>query len=364
MASLRAQHLRKTNEVDTKHKEELAGINLRIAEANERIKLMQLATQHEADLRKLRLAHRAQLTLAVRSQKAQTTIRFKKWREVVIPEADDIDDMLRSSSTASASGVNISDRSPGSMSGIPGTSSLGGSVNGGEGSVAGSAMSLMSVGGMASSNGRSPSNSALSPTQQLQQQGLADDNGAGGDGEHGSLGSAKRDAAEEAARAELDLSRLVEELNAAIARQLEEMKRLQRDQADELRRFEAQIKAGIDELDLGQDTETRTLRKTHESNVNEIIATQQREYIMDRSIRISERKMLTERRVLNSVLDTIADGIINIKVDGTITRFNTAAEKMFGYTPKEIIGKNIRSLTPDSIAPQHDSYLNNYLTTG
>lgn len=75
-------------------------------------------------------------------------------------------------------------------------------------------------------------------------------------------------------------------------------------------------------------------------------------------------KMLVERRILNSVLETVADGIINITPSGEITRFNHAAEIMFGYEASEIIGKNVKILMPAKYASNHDQYLNNFLTTG
>ncbi|KAI9222896.1 hypothetical protein BC828DRAFT_345522, partial [Blastocladiella britannica] len=331
-ASLRAQHLRRTNEELTRHKDEVTTIRLNILDAHERLKLMQLATQHEAEVQKLRISHRTQLTLAARSQKAQTAARLKKWRDAADPDADDADEdpMARASAAASSAGFG---QHCGSVTG-----SQGGMYD--DASQAGSVMSMVSLG--------RASQTSLAQTSSTAKLSAA----------------AKRAHAEEYAQAQLQLSRLEEELKAALTRQAEEMKRLKRDQVDEVRRLENTTKAAADELGLAQDTEARTLRKSQESNINEIVSAQEREYVLDRSIRISERKMLTERRVLNSVLDTIADGIINIAPDGTITRFNAAAESMFGYTGKEIIGKNIRSLTPDSIAPQHDAYLNSYLTTG
>ena len=45
-------------------------------------------------------------------------------------------------------------------------------------------------------------------------------------------------------------------------------------------------------------------------------------------------KMLVERRVLNSVLETVVDGIISITPTGEIARFNHAAEEIFGYKVK------------------------------
>ena len=75
-------------------------------------------------------------------------------------------------------------------------------------------------------------------------------------------------------------------------------------------------------------------------------------------------KMLVERRILNSVLETVADGIINITPTGEIARFNHAAQIMFGYDASEVIGKNVKMLMPLKYAQHHDSYLSNFKDTG
>jgi len=47
-----------------------------------------------------------------------------------------------------------------------------------------------------------------------------------------------------------------------------------------------------------------------------------------------------------AVLDTAADAIILIGGDGTIRSFSRGAERMFGVSPREIVGRNIRALVP------------------
>lgn len=48
---------------------------------------------------------------------------------------------------------------------------------------------------------------------------------------------------------------------------------------------------------------------------------------------------------------------------GVILGFNSEAEKMFGYSKNELIGKNVNILMPDSYAKIHDNYLENYRKT-
>jgi two-component system sensor kinase FixL len=49
---------------------------------------------------------------------------------------------------------------------------------------------------------------------------------------------------------------------------------------------------------------------------------------------------------------------------GSILSFSAAAEKMFGYSEAELIGRNVKMLMPNPDRDRHDQYLVNYLTTG
>ncbi|TPX37592.1 hypothetical protein SmJEL517_g00653 [Synchytrium microbalum] len=118
------------------------------------------------------------------------------------------------------------------------------------------------------------------------------------------------------------------------------------------------------ELEQNQDLEMTTTRDVQENEISELVTLQEKEIKMEQNVHEAEFRMLLERKMLNAVLDTCIDGIINIDPIGTILRFNRAAEKQFGYTAKEIIGRNIRDLMPPEFSVNHDQYLLNYLTTG
>jgi diguanylate cyclase (GGDEF)-like protein/PAS domain S-box-containing protein len=66
---------------------------------------------------------------------------------------------------------------------------------------------------------------------------------------------------------------------------------------------------------------------------------------------------------LDVLLETAVDGIISIDSNGIIHTFNPAAEKLFGYSTDEVIGKSINMLMPEPYSSEHDSYLKNYETT-
>jgi PAS domain S-box-containing protein len=67
---------------------------------------------------------------------------------------------------------------------------------------------------------------------------------------------------------------------------------------------------------------------------------------------------------LQAVLDTAVDGVILIDALGSILTFNPACERLFGYDPADVIGKNVKVLMPPVYADNHDTYLANYRHTG
>jgi len=67
---------------------------------------------------------------------------------------------------------------------------------------------------------------------------------------------------------------------------------------------------------------------------------------------------------IHAIVDTAVDAVITINDRGIIESFNPSAEKHFGYTANEVIGKNIKILMPESYRHQHDDYLQHYRQTG
>lgn len=78
--------------------------------------------------------------------------------------------------------------------------------------------------------------------------------------------------------------------------------------------------------------------------------------------RVEELAAAEER--VQSIVNHVVDGIISIDEGGTITTFNPAAERLFGYTSSEVIGQNVKMLMPDPFHSEHDEYLAHYLRTG
>ncbi len=56
--------------------------------------------------------------------------------------------------------------------------------------------------------------------------------------------------------------------------------------------------------------------------------------------------------------------MIVIDERGIMQSFSITAERLFGYSPSEVIGRNVSMLMPNPHRDQHDLYLSRYLTTG
>jgi len=67
---------------------------------------------------------------------------------------------------------------------------------------------------------------------------------------------------------------------------------------------------------------------------------------------------------LKTIVDNLNDSIVTISNKGIIRSANRIVEKTFGYTPVELIGKNVSILMPEPFASSHDKYMSNYLETG
>jgi len=71
---------------------------------------------------------------------------------------------------------------------------------------------------------------------------------------------------------------------------------------------------------------------------------------------ISERKKIYEKQsLLTSIIQSSNDAIISKDLNGTVTSWNAAAERIFGYSADEMLGKNILVIIPTE--RQHEEEL-------
>jgi two-component system sensor kinase FixL len=77
------------------------------------------------------------------------------------------------------------------------------------------------------------------------------------------------------------------------------------------------------------------------------------------------QSVLREREArLQSILETAPDAIIVIDDHGLIESYSKAAQRLFGYTAEEVLGRNVSMLMPSPYRERHDGYLRHYLQTG
>ncbi len=87
--------------------------------------------------------------------------------------------------------------------------------------------------------------------------------------------------------------------------------------------------------------------------------------IRDISDLLARRERLRKREAqVEKLVNTTQDGVVFIDAAAEIVRFNAAAEEMFGYTAKELIGQKVNVLMPDPYASEHDGYLERYESGG
>ncbi len=71
-----------------------------------------------------------------------------------------------------------------------------------------------------------------------------------------------------------------------------------------------------------------------------------------------------ENESLDALLDAAVDAIVISNSRGLIRRFNRAAQEMFGYLERDVIGQNVSILMPDPDRGRHDVYLQRYREGG
>ena len=80
--------------------------------------------------------------------------------------------------------------------------------------------------------------------------------------------------------------------------------------------------------------------------------------------RRAQQALLESRHRMQAILETTVEGIITIDEKGHIESFNPAAERIFGYAAREVIGRNVNMLMPSPHHEEHETHLRRYRETG
>lgn len=76
--------------------------------------------------------------------------------------------------------------------------------------------------------------------------------------------------------------------------------------------------------------------------------------------KILEKKLNVSMKRFEAVVNNAYDGIITIDENQNIKLFNEAAQSMFGYNEKEIIGEPLTNLLPENYRSKHHDYVDGF----
>jgi len=79
--------------------------------------------------------------------------------------------------------------------------------------------------------------------------------------------------------------------------------------------------------------------------------------------KLAEQALRETTARLHTLTETAVDGVILIDARGVVLMFNTACEKLFGYSADTVIGENVKMLMPQPYRHEHDRYITNYRDT-
>ena len=78
---------------------------------------------------------------------------------------------------------------------------------------------------------------------------------------------------------------------------------------------------------------------------------------------LEERHKITQARY-EELLSSVLDAVISTDENGVIVSFNPAAEKLFGYTEKELLGLSLNMLLPPRTRAGHKALMRGYAASG
>jgi PAS domain S-box-containing protein len=78
----------------------------------------------------------------------------------------------------------------------------------------------------------------------------------------------------------------------------------------------------------------------------------------------AEQALLKSEASLSSIINSATDAIITLNSEQHIVVFNSAAEKMFGYSAAEVLGKDLAQFLPVRFRQAHSSYIQYFSETG
>jgi len=81
-------------------------------------------------------------------------------------------------------------------------------------------------------------------------------------------------------------------------------------------------------------------------------------------IREKENKLKEEEARYRALMNSSLDAVVTTDASGIIQSVNPMVKSMFGYSPEELLGRNVNLLMPEPQRSLHEHYIENYLKTG
>jgi PAS domain S-box-containing protein len=121
----------------------------------------------------------------------------------------------------------------------------------------------------------------------------------------------------------------------------------------------ARVKTQVD-LSLARgrlEQQAADLRQINRQLQAEILARQLVEDDLKRAKAAAEKGLEKQQRLLASIVQSSADAILSMDMNGVVTSWNRGVEKVFGYPAAEMIGKSILILIPSERHSEEDMVL-------
>lgn len=129
-----------------------------------------------------------------------------------------------------------------------------------------------------------------------------------------------------------------------------------------IRRNEAEQNLAHSNEELNaQLLEVQSLREQADEQAVEAVAMAETLAFATAEAELAKSKAETDEQRTRAIMNTVVDAIITVSSKGIIETFNMGAQTIFGYTPEEMIGRNVSFLMPEPLRSQHDGFIKSFM---
>jgi PAS domain S-box-containing protein len=115
---------------------------------------------------------------------------------------------------------------------------------------------------------------------------------------------------------------------------------------------------------LAADTKASGIESRKWCITRTTVSTEKPSYMLSFTLYVPAGAEQSFKNFYRAIFEVSLDAMIVSDAKGTIVDANPAVSKLLGYTPNEIVGKNLSMLMPENHARNHDAYLSSYAETG